>query len=114
LTRRHAFALVESLIALVILTIVLFSLAASVLFSHVMALHTLQKEGAYRVGLEALETLEAGGNPVSGVLPYQVTLASADLAEGRSHTARVTWESPLGPRETTLQRVVPRNASLVP
>ena len=112
MNKKKAFALVEALIALLILTIALFSLAAAVLLSHSLALRTLQQEGAYRAGLEALETLEAGGTPVAGVAPFTLSTASADTAEGRRLIVRVTWESPVGSREISLDRVVPRDPDL--
>ena len=68
---------------------------------------------AVRKHVERLESqLNQRGDQASAAASLAVSTASADTAEGRRLTVRVTWESPVGSREISLDRVVPRDPDL--
>jgi len=106
--KRKAFALAESIIALLILAIALLAMALVPIMSSKLALQTVQKEQALVLAYERLDALEA-------LAPQSADIASTDtvgmytvsfdrsLARGNG-IVQVSWGGITQPSTVTLQR----------
>ena len=114
--KRKAFALAESIIALLILAIALLAMALVPIMSSKLALQTVQKEQAMTLAMDRLNILEA--------TPFADSVNSTDVegaftvvykksARGDVGTVSVTWGGITGNASLTLTRNLSEAASKV-
>ncbi len=113
-SKRSAYALTETVIALLILSIALLTMALVPLMTSKLALQTVQRERAMTLGYNGLELLEAK--------PYATAVASTDVfgefsvtyaKPANANTAKVTvaWKGMTGASSIELERRLSRVSS---
>ena len=114
--KRKAFALAESIIALLILAIALLAMALVPIMSSKLALQTVQKERAMTLAMDRLNILEAtpfADSVNSTDVEGQFTVVSTKAARGDVATVSVTWSGIAGNATFTLTRNLSEAASQV-
>ena len=113
-SKRSAYALTETVIALLILSIALLTMALVPLMTSKLALQTVQRERAMTLGYNGLELLEAK--------PFATAVASTDVfgefsvtyaKPANANTAKVTvaWKGMTGASSIELERRLSRVSS---
>ena len=114
--KRKAFALAESIIALLILAIALLAMALVPIMSSKLALQTVQRERAMTLAMDRLNILEAvdfARSVNSTDVEGQFTVVSTKAARGDIATVSVTWSGITGNASFTLTRNLSEAASQV-
>ncbi len=116
-TRRKAFSLPETIIALVILSVAILAIAFVPIMSSKMMLQTTQREQAMFLAMKGLDYLESVSPDVavSDTVPegmytliYQKPLYSAATASNYKATVTVRWTGLAGQSELILERNLSR------
>lgn len=121
--RRHSqvnascgFALAETIIALLILSIALLAIAIVPIMSSKMAIQTTQRERAMSLAINRLDVLESVsyGKAVNSTdVEGEFTVVSTKAARGDVGTVSVTWSGITGNASLTLTRNLSEAASKV-
>lgn len=116
----RGFALVETIIALVILSIAILAIAIVPIMSSKMAIQTTQRERAMTLAYNGLDFLESVGPSISVVSPdvksgdFFITYIKRayDVSSGDySATVSVKWEGVAGESELVLERRLSRDSN---
>jgi len=113
--KNDAFTLVEVLIALFIVAVGLFALLAIPIAATKLFVHTADHEQAMFIATSKLDSLEAAETvPANGTedgFTWQISGSTDAGTDGTIYSINVTWDSVLGDKGITVQRLVAVDAS---
>lgn len=111
--KRKAFALAESIIALLILAIALLAMALVPIMSSKLALQTVQKEQALALAHDRLDILEAASADIASSEDVGIYSVSFDRSFARGNAVvEVFWGGITQQSQIRLERDLSRNARL--
>ena len=111
--KRKAFALAESIIALLILAIALLAIALVPIMSSKLALQTVQKEQALSLAQDRLDILEAASADIASSENRGIYTVSFDRSFARGNAVvEVFWGGITQQSQIKLERDLSRNARL--
>lgn len=111
--KRKAFALAESIIALLILAIALLAMALVPIMSSKLALQTVQKEQALSLAQDRLDILEAASADIASSEDVGIYSVSFDRSFARGNAVvEVFWGGITQQSQIRLERDLSRNARL--
>lgn len=111
--KRKAFALAESIIALLILAIALLAMALVPIMSSKLALQTVQKEQALVLAYDRLDILEAASADIASSEDVGIYSVSFDRSFARGNAVvEVFWGGITQQSQIRLERDLSRNARL--
>lgn len=107
---KKGFSLVETLLALLLLTVAVLSLALVPIATTKLFVHTADHEGAALLAVSLLERLESGEDIGTGGTQGKYTwtrTTTADAGTGANmENIQVTWPSATGNRSSNVERLV--------